>query len=264
MSLFSLRRVGFPSGARWTPAQSPPNFWFNPTESSLVLSGNNVITLNDFLGNGKSVSAPTSLQRAVRIQNGLGSKNIIKFDGVDDELSNISAGASGLTSVLVMAMMKYDTGDGAPDIAIGVGPGYNPGRMRTMYRTSNGALLSFTAWGADFSASAHALDIGTEFNLLGFWNTQLATPNNIRLMKNASITSHSTSTQTTLDGLSFGNLVNGGDVFAAAVSIAEAVVYYSLPSSDIIDRLMGYLAWEHGQQAKLPANFIYKNSPPYL
>lgn len=268
MSRFTLRRPEFLGslGVPWTPAQSPPDFWFKPTDNRLSLTGSSVISASDYLTNGKVVTAPAATNRPTRVQNGLGTNNIITFDGVDDILSLASAGALGLTSVYILAVMRFNAADNSQDFPIVIGTANSITKIRGLYRASNGTTLGYSGWQADIFTSTHTIEAGS-FNLFGGINTQLVTPNNVQLEKNATITTHSTSPSsltTTVDGLSFGSIIGGITSYATSLSLAEAVVYYSAPTTDIRDRLRGYLAWEHGLQAKLPSNFIYKNSPPYL
>jgi hypothetical protein len=268
MSRFTLRRPEFLGSLAvpWTPAANPPDFWFKPVDSRLSLSGNSVISLSDYLENGKVVTAPAATNRPTMVQNGLGANNIITFDGVDDILSLASAGAAGLTSVYILAVMQFNAGGSSQDFPIIIGTAGSITKNRGLYRASNGTTLGYSGWQADIFTSTHAIDVGS-FNLFGGLNTQLATPNNVQLEKNATITTHSTSPAsltTTVDGLAFGSIIGGITGYATSCQLAEAVVYYSSPTTDIRDRLRGYLAWEHGLQNLLPPGFIYKNSRPYL
>lgn len=267
MSRFAPRRPEFLGSLAvpWTPAQAPGFFWGKPIDSRLTLSGNNITSISDNFGSGRTLSNATSAQQPLRVQNGLGSNNTMLFDGSNDFLSNASIGLTGSSSVVIMAVMRFVTGGATEDLPIAISPASNKARLRSFYRAANGTTLGFAGWAVDVSSSTHTLEIGGDHNLLGVWNTQLASPSNVRIMKNGTATTHSTpeNLQTTLDGLSIGGVL-GSAAYYANISVAEFLIYSSLPSTDILDRCMGYLAWEHNLQAKLPAGFIYKNSPPYL
>lgn len=261
------RVIYYPSAKQlWTPTQSPPDFWLKPTDNTLSLTGSSVISASDYLANGKVVTAPAATNRPTRVQNGLGANNIITFDGVDDILSLASASALGLTSVYILAVMRFNAASSTQDFPIVVGTANSITKIRGLYRAANGTTLGYSGWQADILTSTHTVDAGS-FNLFGALNTQLATPNNVQLEKNATITTHSTSPSSltaTVDGLSFGSIIGSITAYATSLSLAEAVVYYSAPTTDIRDRLRGYLLWEHGLQAVLPAGFIYKDAAPTL
>jgi hypothetical protein len=248
----------------WTPAQITTAVWLDAADAgTIVLNGSNVSQWRDKSGNGRHVSQSTASQQPIYDAiNG-----IITFDGSNDFLSNATVGASGLTSVSFLTVMRMNAGGNNEDIPMGPGVTASTGAVRCLYRTPNGTTVGFATWARDLASSAFSYDIGGKYRIIGAWNTQLATPNNVRITRDGATpiayTTGGGGLNTTADGFSVGSL-RGGAVgnYYSNISVREIIVLYEAVSDLNRQLIEGYLAWKWGLQADLPGGHPYKSAAP--
>jgi hypothetical protein len=238
--------------------------WLDAADLSTITIATGVSEWRDKSGNGRHVSQGTASQQpSYDAING-----IVTFDGSNDFLSNATVGASGLTSVSFLTVMLMNAGGNNQDLPMGIGPTGSTGAVRCLYRSSNGTTVGFTGWGRDVASSAFSYDIGGQYRIIGAWNTQLATPNNVRITRDgATPIAYTTNAalNTTADGFSVGSL-RGAAVgsYYSNISVREIIVLYEAVSDLKRQLIEGYLAHKWGLTANLPAAHPFKNRPPLI
>jgi hypothetical protein len=248
----------------WTPDGLGADLalWFDAADASTItLNGSTVSQWNDKSGNGRNVSqAVTAQQPAYDAVN-----KIITFD--NDYLFNDTVGAAGLTSVSMLTVMRMVSGGANEDLPMGVGVQFTTGAIRCFYRASGSTTVGFAGWSRDVTTSDFSYDIGGDYHIFAGWNTQLATPGNVRLSRDGATpiayTTNNGGLLSTADGFSVGSL-RGGVVgnYYSNISVQEIVVLYSAITDADRQKLEGYLAWKWGLVANLPSGHPYKIKPP--
>jgi hypothetical protein len=250
-------------GRLWTPATERPAVWLDAADLRTITIATGVSEWRDKSGNGRHVSQGTASQQPIYDTiNG-----IVTFDGSNDFLSNAAVGASGLTSVSFLTVMRMNTGGNNEDIPMGIGPTGSAGTVRCLYRLPNGTTVGFGGWSRDVGSSAFSYDIGGQYRIIEAWNTQLATPDNVRITRDGATpiayTTGGGGLNTTADGFSVGSL-RGGAVgnYYSNISVREIIVLYEAVSDLKRQRIEGYLAWKWG--IRLSAGHPFANRPPVI
>ena len=133
----------------------------------------------------------------------------------------------------------------------------------------NGTTVGFGGWSRDVGSSAVGYDIGGQYRIIGAWNTQLATPDNVRITRDGATpiayTTGGGGLNTTADGFSVGSL-RGAAVanYYSNISVREIIVLYEAVSDLKRQLIEGYLAHKWGLVANLPAAHPFKNRPPLI
>ena len=162
--------------------------------------------------------------------------------------------------------MRYITGGGNEDIAIGVGSAQNQGRIRSFYRKPFGTTQGWANWSKDVTDSAFSCDIGGGYHIFAGWNTSLVASNNIVIARDglsAVYTNSNGDLATTVDGLGIGELVGSTTRYTNA-AIAEVIILPVAVTASQQRLTEGYLAWKWDLVANLPADHPYKLSPPFV
>lgn len=260
-------------GRLWTLGDSAPDIWLDASDSaSMIIQNGFVSDWRDKSGNSRHIAQSITAARPVLTVAGQNGKNVITFDGVDDMLYRATAGAAGATSVTIIAVLKMLGGGSTEDVIMGVGSTGSTAKVRGMYRAASGTTLGFAGWAADVTSSTHSLDINGSFHVFGAWNTQLTVPNNVRLMRDGTVTTHTTTVsgtntalQAAVDGFSVGSLQGGAAAsYHANFSVAEIGVWYRTLSDTQRQQVEGSLAHSWATTAFLPAGHPYKFSPPMV
>jgi hypothetical protein len=262
----------------WDPSLISTALWFDASDSTTVFSdagttqainNSSVQQWNDKSGNaGRNLSQLTSGQRPLYVANSLNEKPVLTFDGSNDYLFNASVGALGLTSVALFSVFRMITGGSTEDLPMGVGQTGIAGTIRAFYRGANVATAGFAGWSYDVLSSAYSYDIGGSYHIFEAYNTALSGSAPAVIGRDGSIASYTpsgavTQYSSTDDGFSVGSL-RGGLVgsYYSNISVAEIVVLYSAPSTNIRQRIEGYLAHKWGLTANLPSDHPYKTNAP--
>ena len=193
--------------------------------------------------------------------------NVLTFDGSNDILSNATVGASGLSNVTIIAVMRMISGGSNEDLPMGIGATTNTGAIRSLYRASSGTTVGFAGWQFDVTSSSESYDIGGSYHIFGGWNTQLATPSNVRIMRDGVVSTYTSSGTlvATVNGFSIGSLqgISVGNYYSN-ISVGEVLVFYSAINDTNRQLCEGYLAHKWGLAGFLPAGHPYKSVPPYV
>lgn len=250
----------------WTPELLQPAMWFDAADQGTITIDTGVSEWRDKSGNNRHLSQTTSTQQPALTLNAQNGLPALTFDGSNDFMSNDSVGAAGLNVVQIISVFRMITGGANEDIPMGVGQTSSTSAIRTFYRANNGTTVGFATWNNDVASSAYSYDIGGNFHVFEAWNTQRATPNQIRIGRNGSITTYSVgSLNLTADGFSVGSL-RGGAVgnYYSNIAVGEIIVAYSEWSQRDRQLIEGYLAWKWNFPASLPTNHPFKIRPPYV
>ena len=236
--------------SEWTPADLGADLalWLDASDASTItLNGTTVSQWDDKSGNGRNVSQAVAAQQpAYDAVN-----KIITFDGSNDYLFNDTVGAAGLTSVSMLTVMRMISGGANQDLPMGIGETGQTGAIRCFFRQNGGTTVGFAGWARDVTTSDFSYDIGGDYHIFAGWNTQLATPDNVRLSRDGATpiayTTNNGSLVSTVDGFSVGSL-RGSLVgnYYSNISVQEIVVLYSAITDADRQKLEGYLAWKWG------------------
>lgn len=251
-------------GRLWTPDLLRPALWLDAADLSTITIATGVSEWRDKSGNNRHLSQTTSTQQPALTLNAQNGLPAVTFDGSNDFMSNASVGAASLDVVQIISVFRMITGGANEDLPMGVGQTGSSSAIRTFYRASNGTTVGFASWGNDVASSAYSYDIGGNFHVFEAWNTQRATPNQIRIGRNGSITTYSVgSLSPTADGFSVGSL-RGGSVanYYSNIAVGEILVAYSEWSQRDRQMAEGYLAWKWG--ITLAASHPFANRPPLI
>lgn len=265
----------FTFGRLLTLGDLAPNLWFDVSDpSARIINTGKVQQLDDKSGNSyhlTNVSAGGAAWPLLTTA-GQGGRDVATFDGADDMLSRASVGATGLTSVTIIAVMKMLGGSSTHDLPMGIGRTGETGRVRAMYRAASGATLGFAGWTADVISSTQNLDINGGFHVFGAWNTQLAAPDNVRLMRDGTVTTHTTKNDAavnvnllaTFDGFSIGSLQGTAAAsYMTNFQVGEVGVWYRVLSDSDRQKAEGSLAYKWSLTG-LPSGHPFKSAPPYV
>ena len=248
----------------WTPDLLRPAMWFDASDLSTMSFGTGASQWRDKSGFNRHLSQAGSTQQPALTLNAKNGLPALTFDGSNDFMSNASVGAAGLDVVQIVSVFRMITGGANEDIPMGVGQTASSSAIRTFYRTPNGTTVGFASWGNDVASSAYSYDIGGNFHVFEVWNTQRATPNQIRIGRNGSITTYSVgSLNLTANGFSVGSL-SGASVgnYYSNIAVGEILVAYSEWSQHNRQLVEGYLGWKWG--ITLDASHPFANRPPLI
>ena len=251
-------------GRLLTPAFARPDLWYDAADLSTITVATGASQWRDKSGSNRHLVQPTATQQpalSLNAQNGL---SVLTFDGSNDFMSNPSVGASGLSVIHIIAVFRMISGGASEDIPMGVGPTGAQGAIRAFYRLNNGTTVGFGGWATDITASVYSYDIGGSFHIFEIFNTQLATPNQIRIGRDGLITTYSVGTlNPTVDGFSVGSL-QGGAVgnYYSNIAVGEILVKYSEWPLRERQLIHGYLGWRWG--TLLDASGPFVNRPPLI
>lgn len=251
-------------GLIWTPNTLRAALWLDAADLSTLTIATGVSQWRDKSGNNRHLSQTAPTQQPALTLNAQNGLPALTFDGSNDFMLNASVGAANLDVVQIISVFRMITGGANEDIPMGVGQTASAGAIRTFYRSNNGTTVGFASWGNDVTSSAYSYDIGGNFHVFEIWNTQRATPNQIRIGKNGSITTYSVgSLNLTADGFSVGSL-RGGAVasYYSNIAVGEILVAYSEWSQRDRQLVEGYLGWKWG--VPLDASHPFANRPPLI
>ena len=230
------------------------SLWLDAEDTaSITLNGATVSQWSDKSGNGRNAVQATAANQPTYNVTGINSKPALTFDGINDLLkTTLSVGISG-ANPRTLLYVYFD-------------PGTSRGPMIQM-----GSSNSMQAFGRDISAGG----------LLYHWSIDLpmappsAGTSNIEVLQSTGAVStgflNGTQTaqgnfalNTTNNPISIGGRNSPEFSFAvyAAVNFGEIILTASVLSTDVRQRLEGYLAWKWGLEANLPSGHPYKLLPP--
>jgi hypothetical protein len=243
---------------QWEPSLINTALWLDASDASTITeSGGAVSQWNDKSGNGRHASEASN--QPALTTSGLNSKNVITFDGVNDQLI-INASFLTLYPFLIACVIKENNGgfggvitthanteDDSPALKINAtrkfqydsgGPGGSVGVLESI---STGASWSLVC-GRSTANNNHAL----------FFNGSVE---------------RTSSTLTTISGVASSAYIGkyrafAGDPNFAALDLAELIVLSSDVTDAVREKIEGYLAHKWGLTANLPSNHPFKVNLP--
>jgi hypothetical protein len=258
-SLFDVAFVGsLQPPALWTPAQISTALWLDASDSSTITTVSGAVSQwNDKSGNSRNAAEATN--RPALTSNALNSKNVVTFDGINDQLT-INSSFLATTNLLIVCVAKDNNG-GQGAVITSKNPLYDrsPNLGVTTGRTfefdpgiGNGAedfFLSSAITGASWRIVAG--------QILSSNSSLLAVDGTVESSSNALITFANLVTTTAL-----GKYRTGSDPNFGAFDLAEIVVLTAGSTLDARQRIEGYLAHKWGLTANLPNDHPYKTAAP--
>lgn len=229
------------------------------------INGAKISDLYDRSGNGHNASQSTSAKQPTLVLNALNGRNVLRFNGTNDgaSLINNSATYGGVYAPTIFAVASK-TG-AATSFRCIANLGTN--NFNAFFGTSTDNFSTFfgngvSAWNDTNVNTPLTTSTRNNFNILcvtNDYNTKLATPfvnGTAQNAKNGTMNNSSTGYKI---GESAGTTQNfPGDI--AEIIIVPTAIF----TTDIRQRIEGYLAHKWGLASKLAANHPYKNSPPMV
>jgi hypothetical protein len=236
--------------------------WFNAGDpSTLTIIGGAASQLNDKSGNNRHLTQTNATQRPIVTANGLNGLSILTFDGVDDFMSNGSAGLPADISIIVL--MKYNSSSGQ-DVALGHGNTGQTRGIRAMYRGTGSTTQGFATFGNDISSSSLGCDIGGNFHIfsivqsgqqVSMWRD--GTPDSV-LPRTLPLSPNTVTTPNFTIGSLLGAAIA---TYYTHMSFCELVIYHSAISTGLRQQTEGFIAHGWGMQSSLISH-PYTVTPP--
>ena len=124
-----------------------------------ALNNGFVTTWYDQSGNARNATQATALSQPIIVSSGSiqtqNSKNVIKFDGVNDSL--FTSNLTPLINNSSMFMVQRVSSQSAEDLPFGFGVTNDTYKIRSIYSASSGKL-GFATWGRDFAGTITTVD----------------------------------------------------------------------------------------------------------
>ena len=272
-----------PSSVEWTPANigvgSPfrsSMVWLDPSDTNTlvgsIVSGGKISKMSDKSGNNHHAEQNTSAKQPTLVLNGLNGKSVLRYDGLTNGTAlinnTVTYGGSHAPTIFAVA---YKTGPGQAGPNSGWRCIIYLGGLTSNYNAFFGAYLDnyitffgngTNAWNPSTTdANSPAISMANGFAAWSVVNdpiTKVATPYvNGGAFATRNGTMNNTSTGYMLGGAATTQHFPGD--IAEVLMLPTAIV-----TTDIRQRIEGYLAHKWGLTAQLPANHPYKNSPPMV
>lgn len=254
--------IGVGSPYRSSMVWLDPSSYNMSTPTGEFINGAKISDLYDRTGNGHHASQSTSAKQPTLVLNALNGLPVLRFDGINNgtSLVNNSAVYGGVYAPTIFAVASKTGAATSFRCVANLGTGaYN-----AFFGTAGDNFSTFfgngtSAWN-DTNTNTPLANIRNNFSILcvtNDYNTKLGTPFVNGVAQNAKNgTMNNTSTGYKL-GESAATTQNfPGDI--AEILIIPTAIF----TTDIRQRIEGYLAHKWGLTSKLAANHPYKNSPP--
>lgn len=238
----------------WTPAEidaADMLFWADADDATTITAaGGNVSQWNDKSGNDNHVSTATASIQPLTGTQTLDGKNVIDF--IDDRLEFSSSIAIRAAFVVVDDL---DGSSASANIAPLFGE-ISDADLYTFVRT-NATGEDISLDGTQTTQHTASFNAGTENTArnpsLGLSIAQKAGPGLWTCLF---------STPQTTGGIA--TFISSSTTYNLDGRIAEMVFLTAVPTTDIKERLQGYLAHKWGLEGELPPGFTYKAAPPTI
>ena len=267
---FSVRglRIDLMRVPSWTPAEITTELWLDAADSSTItVVGSAVSSWADKSGMGRGVAQSVAESRPV-YDSALKS---INFDGVDDHLFNslpfmYAAGRSYVYCVVKPVDLLSNAYFLSEGRSSNNNPLYSNMRMHDGTASSGGGFLRNDAsiirmvetvgqflsfWASEQTDILSSADTGTSFGMRKNGGT-------------ATSGTYSRSGSVTLDRFCIGGILRTSFAAPIKINVHELIVLTSAPSTDLRQKIEGYLANKWGTGAKLPSDHPYKSAPPTI
>lgn len=250
--------------------------WLDPSDTNTlvgsIVNGGKISKMSDKSGNNHHAEQNTSAKQPTLVLNGLNGKSVLRYDGLTDGTalinSTVTYGGSYAPTIFAVA---YKTGPGQAGPNSGWRCIIYLGGFTSNYNAFFGAYLDnyitffgngTNAWNPSTTdANSPAISMANGFAAWSVVNdpiTKVATPYvNGGAFATRNGTMNNTSTGYMLGGAATTQHFPGD--IAEVLMLPTAIV-----TTDIRQRIEGYLAHKWGLTAQLSANHPYKNSPPMV
>jgi hypothetical protein len=257
-------RFGSGGTQPWTPANTTTALWLDAADASTITTVSGAVSQwNDKSGNGRNVFQSGSSSRPAYNASGFNNKGALAFDGSNDLLESVASITTGTyTGEFNVFWVGTRNSNGGTVItersSALVGSSQWLNLSNVQYISSDGQ-----------NASANHTISSTTFNLLtttgGLVFHRHAPGSRDTLFLNG--------TQVTVTAGTASNITGGTSYFRVGAreagngqffngSLCEIIVMLSNPSTDIRQRMEGYLAHKWELTASLPNDHPYKSSAP--
>jgi hypothetical protein len=236
--------------------------WYNAGDpSTLAIIGGAASQLNDKSGNNRHLTQTNATQRPIVTANGLNGLSILTFDGVDDFMSNGSAGLP--TDISIIVLMKYNSSSGQ-DVALGHGITGQTRGIRAMYRGTGSTTQGFATFSNDITSSSLSCDIGGDFHIfsivqsgqqVSMWRD--GTPDSV-LPRTLPLSPNTVTTPNFTIGSLLGAAIA---TYYTHMSFCELVIYHSAISTGLRQQTEGFIAHGWDMQSSLVSH-PYTVTPP--
>jgi hypothetical protein len=252
--LILTQKVDVAPPNEWTPALTTTKLWLDADDATTITNvGSNTLQWDD-----KSTNDFHATQGAESEQPDTGldtqnSKNVLRFSGVEWMTTGDVNLSSQPTTIFTVAKVRA-TGLSGRNYVFDGAEGFNQYRNLFALDGPNNDRPSIWAgtWGSHSNstdANYHVFECHYEGNssVIGIDADRetVAASTNGNLTKGINIGTNYTDSADFLDG-----------------NIAEIVLIDGTPTTDIRQKIEGYLAWKWGLQANLPSDHPYKNAAP--
>lgn len=137
-------------------------------------------------------------------------------------------------------------------------------RIGTIYINSVGGSGGLT----NVSTTSNAVSISlTDFNLISMQDSVTSYKNFVNTVETASLSYTRTGTLTGTNRTVIGALINSTPAFTSTAGwlrVRDILVTSNNLTSNELDNINGYMAWNCGSQNSLPISHPYRYSPPYV
>lgn len=283
MSLLRMMMADVETG--WSPAAiagSPPRIWLDD-KAQFTMVGAAVSNWIDRSGSGYQFIQGSSGQRPTRLASELAGRDVVRFDGTDDRLTNSTGAGAVMRNVMAgwcfavvrkrnvdasaahRILFRTDTGvsGGTERFTMRLGSTNVAGRanvpelgIRRLDTDTFASLAGPSAIGTAWHLVLMSQDYAGRVGRIAIDGTQVA-------INNTLTTAGATSDTSSLAAVAIGGHPtvgsNYGDFDVAALLVGAGS---AIPAAADFQRLEGWAAWRWGLVALLPAGHPYKGAPP--
>lgn len=275
-----------PPAIEWTPLQitGVMNAWFDPSQTSTIISSNNSVSeISDLgpvgfkLANSNAANQPETNTHTI---NGL---NTLSFDSGNIHFLRSYTGAEVLhpltnrgsgeivtgESIFMVIQNRGEPIEGGSTLYYVYNPAlfsannrllfniYSPGNNRLIYRVPETAQAVYTASNGWVSTS------GTT-HLLGLTADKNPSSPFVALYDHGTLKNSSTNYSNVYSGGGWDNIGKSTVGENPHSNIGEMIFLNTVPDSSTREKIEGYLAHKWGTTGELDASHPYKSTPPYV
>src|SRR5690554_4733986 len=207
--------------------------WYDA--SDLTVSPGNLSSWNDKSGNNHDLLQPSSNNQPLKINNVIGDKSIVRFDGNDFMVSNFGTSYSNPGTIFIL----YKTISNANQYLFDGLNSFNSLQLRngnTVQAYVDGSLISYS--------KIYPSDLTI--------NTLVINTNNSLLLENSIIKTTGSINSNTIEGVNIGRYHGGGGVFNG--DIAEFIYYNRALTISEIEDVEYYLRHKYAPPVNLGSN----------
>jgi hypothetical protein len=257
----------------WTPADTTTDIWLDAEDTgTLTIVSDEVSQWSDKSGNARDFAQPTAGQLPAHGSVQLNGVDVLTFDGSNDRLTcatNLAGLAQNVAGLSLFAVRRFLAEPATVQHILAVGTG-TLGALRSIL--GGGIVAQRNTTGSrrldadSFQSISGSVAIGTGWNVVGgvfdFANTDafLYVDGTQQATNAAFQTAGNTSNTTPLIVTLGCNPAQTGAFFAG--DLAEVIIVNGAVTTDIRQRIEGYLAWKWGLEASLPVGHPWTGGPP--